>query len=348
MTQITVTPQKALVAALAVAVVGLGVSVGVLATSGPSCQSDPAAQIAALPAGSTFNGTGNCYTTEGLTLTKPVVINGGTFNDPDVRGDTSAPFNPIITIKQTSGVTVENVTLNGTNTAGGYHGNPYVGEVGIKVTASNNVELDNVTTNATFGDGLEFGFSPRKPPNVNMRVNGYTVNQAGRQGVTVAFLFGASLDGVTVNSAADTGVDFESDVGVGSGDVFFQNANIHKSVWLQEPLQSPISFTDSTLSGHVIDRGGAATSMTPVMFTGGSLTIARRISGTPPGGIWIDGPGNLVFNNVPIGRPAGVLSVTGLPWVVENGGHLSLTASPLSPITPIGVHDPSSSVSVSP
>lgn len=349
MSQITVTPKNALVGALVAAVVGLGVSVGLLAISAPTCQGDPATQIAALPAGATFNGTGNCYTTEGITVTKSVTINGGTYNDPDVLGNTSAPFNPIIKIKGASGVTVENVTLTGTNTGGGYHGNPYVGEEGIKATASSHLTLTNVTTANTFGDGLELGFSPRQPPNVTVAVDGYTVNQAGRQGVTIAFAFGVNIEDLNVVSTADTGLDFESDVGVGSGGVSVANSSIHKGVYFQEPLQAPIAFTNDAITGHVVDRAGAASaSSAGATFSEGSLTVARHISGTPPGGIWINGPGSLSFTNVPIGRPPGVEAVTGLPWVVVNGGHLSLAQSPLTPSTPIGVNDAASTVSITP
>ncbi len=77
-----------------------------------------------------------------------------------------------------------------------------VGEEGVQLISSSGVTLDNITTNDTFGDGLILAFTPRQPPSTNITVNDYTVNNAGRQGVTVAYVNGATLDGVTINSCS--------------------------------------------------------------------------------------------------------------------------------------------------
>lgn len=339
---------RILIVASATAFVVLGSSaavVGTASTASRRCHADPAAAIAALPAGATFYGSG-CYTTLGIELTKPITINGGTYNDPVTLG-ASAPVHAVFTVSKTNNVTVENVTINGQNAGGDYHGSPMVGEEGIRVISSSGIRLTNITTNDTFGDGLMLGFAPRQPPNTNIAVNGYTITNAGRQGVTVDYVNGAQLDGVTVNSSADAGIDFESDGSPSSGNVTFNYANVHHGgVWLQEPLSGPVAFNQSNISTHVVERGAAAASGQSVTFTGGSLTINRMIHGTPPGGIWIDGPGSLSFTDVPIGRVPGAADATGLAWVVENGGHLILHRCPTTP--PLGVADSASRVTGSP
>jgi hypothetical protein len=315
--------------------------VGAKSISSPRCKADPAADIAALPAGATFTGSG-CYSTLGIDLTKPITINGGTYNDPVTVG-AGAPVHPVFKVAETSGVTIENVTINGQNAAGGYQGDPLVGEEGVAVIASSSVTLNSDVVNDTFGDGLYLGFRPRQPPNTNIAVNGYTITNAGRQGVTVGYVNGATLDGVTVNSAADTGVDFESDGSPTSGNITFNDLNVVQgSVWLQEGLSGPVSFNQANIAAHVVDRGAAAASGQRVTFTGGSLTINRAIHGIPPAGIWINGPGSLSFIDMPIGRADGLANITGLAWYVENGGHLILNHCPTS--SPLGIADSTSTV----
>ena len=81
---------------------------------------DPAAAIEALPVGGVFHGSG-CYITGGIVITKPVTIDGGTYNDPVDTYTGRGSVLPIIRVKDTSYVTIENVVLNGANTVGGFH-----------------------------------------------------------------------------------------------------------------------------------------------------------------------------------------------------------------------------------
>jgi hypothetical protein len=330
------------IATATVVVLGSSADVaGAKSITSPRCKADPAASIAALPAGATFVGSG-CYRTSGIQITKPVTISGGTYNDPVTLG-AAAPVHPVFQVNEASGVTIENVTINGRNTDGGHHGVPLVGEEGISVIASSDVTLDGDVINDTFGDGLYLGFTPRQPPDTNIAVNGYTVTNAGRQGVTIGYVNGATLDGVTVNSAADAGVDFESDGSPTSGNITFNDLNVDEGgVWLQEGLSGPVAFNQANIATHVVDRGAAAVSGQLVTFTGGSLTINRVIHGIPPAGIWINGPGSLSFTDMPIYRVANPTDVTGLAWDVEDGGHLVLNHCPIT--TPLGLADSSSTV----
>jgi hypothetical protein len=320
------------------------------------CQPDPAAAIAALPAGGTFDGTGNCYTTLGIAIQQPgVTIDGGTYNDPTVAttGPVNTSINPIISV-QAPNVTVKNVTLNGLGD--GLYTNTDVGEEGIQVVsgggtqngvATTGVNLDNVTTNKTFGDGLILGFEPYQPP-PSVTVNNYTINLAGRQGLTVAYGSG-TFNNVTVNQGpiADTGVDFESDIdNFGPSNVIFNHLITNQGVLIQS-LEGPATFNDSTISDNIGLIGDAATSGSQVTMNGGSLAIRNDWHGTPPAGIWVNGGGNLSFNNVAISRLPGALPTTEA-WIAVNGANVIFNHSLGAMGPPLGTNDASSTVTVVP
>ncbi len=287
-----------------------------------------------------FNGTG-CYDTSGIVITEPVTINGGTYNDPATIGMNDVK--PIIRIKDTTDVSVENVVLNGLNTKGGYHPD-LVGEEGINVLSSTNVSLSNVRTNNTFGDGLIFGFQPRHAPSADILVSGYTVTKAGRQGITLAYVTGAVFNAVDIVSTADTGWDFESDGhGIGSGNITVNGAS-GRGVHMIEALSGPVTYNDSAISGDIAVVSEAATSGQPVTFNGGSILQHNRFSGIPPAGIWVKGPGNLIFVGVTIGRMPHTWRSTGPAWCVIDGGHLLLLKSPA--LDPQGTHDAKSTVTI--
>jgi hypothetical protein len=320
------------------------------------CQPDPAAAIAALPAGGTFDGTGNCYTTLGIAIQQPgVTIDGGTYNDPTVAttGPVNTSINPIISV-QAPNVTVKNVTLNGLGD--GLYTNTDVGEEGIQVVsgggtqngvATTGVNLDNVTTNKTFGDGLILGFEPYQPP-PSVTVNNYTINLAGRQGLTVAYGSG-TFNNVTVNQGpiADTGVDFESGIdNFGPSNVIFNHLITNQGVLIQS-LEGPATFNDSTISDNIGLIGDAATSGSQVTMNGGSLAIRNDWHGIPPAGIWVNGGGNLSFNNVAISRLPGALPASE-GWVAVNGANVIFNHSLGAMGPPLGTNDASSTVTVVP
>jgi len=309
------------------------------------CQPDPAAAIEALPAGGTWKGAG-CYTTMGIEITKnDVTIDGGTFEDPVVIGSPK-PIKPIIRVQGSSGDTIENVSLIGTNTVGGYHG-ALVGEAGIDVRYASDLTVYDVNTVNTFGDGITFGFEPREPESTGAKVTGLTITNAGRQGVTVAYLADSTFTNVTMNSSADTGVDFESDEpGIGSSNVTFTGYTGAKGFTFVEALQGPCAVNASTFSGDIGDTGDAATSGKPITFTGDTVAQRRFYNGLPPGGIFVNGPGNLTISGSTFTRNPGTQAPTGPAWVVENGGQLVLTGDTFVP--PLGTHDATSTVTVTP
>ena len=318
------------------------------------CKPDPAAAIAALPAGGVFNGSG-CYKTAGILITKPVTLNGGTYDDSvkaeskgQVKAEgTTAKVEPIIRIKDTSHVTISNVVLNGRNLAGGYRGLPWVNEEGIRILSSANVTLDNVSANNTYGDGLILGFEPGHPPTTDLTVNGYTINKAGRQGVTMAYATASTLNDVTINSSADAGWDFESDLtGIGAGNITINRPGGSKGILMQGTLAGPVTLNDSHFSGDIGLVRDAARSGQPVTFNRGTIVMRNRFSGTPPAGIWVDGPGNLTFNGVTFARRPSDGPPKSGAWVALDGAHLTFDNSTV--VAPLGANDPASTVTITP
>ena len=191
-------------------------------------------------------------------------------------------------------------------------------------------------------------FSIDHQPVSNLFVNGLTVTNAGRQGITVGYAKNSTLDNVNVVSSADTGWDFESDLnGVGSANLTINNAHDQKGIHFVEALEGPITFNNCQCVRHVHMKNDAAQSGQPVTFNGGSLELDRNTdTGDNVAGIVIDGPGRIAFNNVEITRMPGSFAPNGPAISVTKGGHLTLVGSPLP--APIGNHDRKSAVTVEP
>lgn len=285
----------------------------------------------------------------GILITKSVTINGGTYDDPSNFNPHFSPggLKPIIRIKDTAEVTIENVVLNGVN-PGGFH-RDLVGEAGIDVLSSDHVSITNVSINNTFGDGMTlFANIPKdKSPTTNLTVDGVTITNAGRQGLTIADVMGGTISNVDVVSSASMGWDFESDIGnVGSGYLTINNPVSRGGMRFIESLHGPITVNNCTCSRHVTDWSGAAASGEPITFNGGSIPLARSDNGMPPGGIFVAGPGHLVFNHVALGLEPGTSPPKGPSWYLTGGAHLELDESPVA--GPPGYHDAASAVTIVP
>jgi hypothetical protein len=180
-----------------------------------------------------------------------------------------------------------------------------VGQAGIKLQSTRNTVITNVTTDHTFGDGLEL-WTDQRPgygyPVTNLTVNGLTVRHAGRQGITFGDVSGATLTNVAVLQAADSGIDFESDLPlVGSGNVTIANSTVcycgaRTSINSIDYLSGPVQLTNDTLAGHfVVENPQSANGFT---MTGGSLALPRFSPGTPPSGIFAGRGGHITFIGV--------------------------------------------------
>jgi len=285
-----------------------------------------------LPAGSVFqSSTTACYLVpDGILLTKPITIIGGTFYDPLVERLTNVrPYgalHPIILIKNTSKVTLSGLSVLGANTNGGYHAD-LVGEAGVKIMSSSDLTLTGITAKNTFGDGLELvaNFTDHiNTPVTRLSVDGYTTINAGRQGITVAELTNSTLNNVTVISPGSTGFDFESDLpGQGSGNVTISNCVNDHGFNLTEFFTGPITIANCTGFHHVTLRTSANSA--PITFVGGTLSC-RRADPQP----CIDQTGgSLAFTGVNIARMAGVMKITQPVWSVDQAGALRFERSPI-------------------
>ena len=273
------------------------------------CKADPSALISALPSGGTFHGDGCYYVPNGIKITKPVTIDGGIYFDanttpPPFTGHGQPQLNPIIDVVSTGHVTLENLVVQGTNADGGYHWE-LVGQAGIKLQSTRNTVITNVITSRTFGDGLEL-WTDQRPgygyPVTDLTVNGLIVRRAGRQGITFGHVSGATLNNVSVLEAADSGIDFESDLPqVGSGNVTIANSTVcycgaRTSINSIDYLSGPVQLTNDTLAGHfVVENPQSANGFT---MTGGSLALPRVSPGTPPAGIFASRGGHIRFIGV--------------------------------------------------
>lgn len=303
--------------------------------------------LASLPAGSTFHGSGCYLVPDGITITRPITIDGGTYEDLSTV-ETADPgqrlrIQPIIHIVDTHDVTIENVALVGAHTDTGFH-RRLVGQAGIDMLSSSHVAIANVAISNTYGDGLTFGFQPRYPPNTDVQVNGVTITNAGRQGVTMAYITESTLSHVTVASAAEESWDFESDIpNVGSGEI-----TLNDPVWTQgfrvvESLSGPITVNNANGSKHITLMDEAAASGQSVTFNGGTILLRTNDYGTPPAGIYVTG-GSMTFNGTTIGAVATKQQARGLAWMVIDGGHLAFHHSTIS--APAGTNDARSTVTV--
>lgn len=320
--------------------VGLGTALGVTLSS-PSCNGDPSAEIAALPSGGTFNGAGACYTVpNGITLSKPVTVENATFNDPSNTLPAKGDIKPIVKVLDTSDVTIQNVQANGANTKGAYSPTLAKG-AGFSVLSSSNVTLTNDSSSDTYGDGLYLmgNFPKDKLPVSNLTVNGFTVTNAGRNGLTPADVTDSSISGLTVNSAALVNVDFESDLtGVGAGNLGFFGGNLG-GIHVSETLTGPVTFT-GTATGRVFQTTSSTVPAAfPVTFTDGTLTIPADKNG-----IFLKGPVSFVFTHTNIVRSAEKRPAPAY-WL-RDGANLTLNQTPIPP--PAGIADASSTVTVNP
>ncbi len=289
-----------------------------------------------LPAGSTFrSSTTACYLVPyGIRLTRPITVIGGTFFDPTADRSAGTLYNslkPIILIKDTSHVTVREVSVLGTNTLGDFHAR-LVGQAGIKVMSSTDVTLTGITAKDTFGDGLELvaDFTGHiNLPVTGLTVEGYTTINAGRQGITLAEVASSVLNHVNVINPADDGFDFESDIpGVGSNNVTISNCTDEHGFNLIEFFSGPITVTNCTGFHHV--TLGSLHSNAPITFVGGTMLCRRR---NPVPCIKQDG-GSLTFRGVSIDRMLGPGPISELAWSVQGGGSLAFIHSPVQ--TPFG------------
>jgi hypothetical protein len=285
------------------------------------------AYLAALPDGAVFTSPPTaCYLAdEGIKITHPVSVVGGRFEDhstvvpPRLPGRGAPSLHPIVLIKETSDVTIAGVDLVGADLTGTYHA-ALVGQSGIDVRSSSNVTITDVSTLDTFGDGLTLFLAAGHGKDRNITVDGLTVTRAGRQGVTPAFVSGATFSHVDIVSTADSAWDFESDLPtMGTGNITISDSTWKGRVNLIEPLTGPLTFINDHGSGSLLFDD--ATNQ-PIAVTDSTLLLPADDWGTPAAGIVLHG-GSLTFSHDTLGRVPSKKPPTGPAWHVTGTGHLT-------------------------
>ena len=297
--------------------------------------------LASLPDGAVFTSPASaCYLVdEGVKITHPLTIVGGQFHDnansvpARVPGRGAPSLHPIILIKETSDVTIKGVDLVGANPSGNYHA-ALVGQSGIDVRSSSNVTITDVTTLDTFGDGLTLFLAAGHGKDRNIRVDGLTITRAGRQGITPAFVSGATFSHVDIVSTADSAWDFESDLPtMGTGDITISYSMWKGRVNLIEPLTGPLTFNHDASSGSLLFDDPTNQ---PITVSNSTLLLPANDWGDPAAGVVLHG-GTLTFANDVLGRQPSKKPPTGPAWHVTGTGHLSFihttVAAPLGSST---------------
>jgi hypothetical protein len=308
-----------------------------------NCSTDVSAQLDAyldsLPDGSVFTSPATaCYLVdEGILVDHPLGIVGGTFRDdansvpPRVPGKEAPSLHPIILVKLTSDVTIEDVNLVGANAVGGYH-ETLVGQSGIDVRSSSNVTISDVTTLNTYGDGLVLANAAGGGKDTNITVDGLTVTRAGRQGITPAFVSGATFSHVAIVSEADSAWDFESDLpNMGTGNVTITDSTWKGRINVNEPLTGPLTFDHDSSSGSFMLDDAKIPQL--VVVSNSTMLLPANDWGTPCAGIVQHG-GTLTFSHDVLGREPSRKPPTGQAWHVNNFGHLNFVHT--SVIAPLG------------
>jgi len=337
--------------AAALALTAVAVAVGVQApqraagVAPADCQSDPSAAIAALAPGDTFYGSGCYLVPNGITLTQPVTLVGGTYVDPSTTKSPSGRVQPVIWVSHTTDVTLQGLTIIGGNPTGAFV-KKLVGQAGIELMNTARVTIEDVSVSGTFGDGLElWANAPNElTPNTDVSVDGLAITKAGRNGISLSDVYGATFTNVSIDSWGLTSVDFESDIaGIGAGNVTFADSTWGGTIFT-EAVTGPLSFERCTNSNTIRLTARAATTF-PITFSDGSLAIGSKATNI---GVYAHGPTDVTFNNetfTRLPRPNGKPQKTPM-WNASAGAKLTFNNSTLS--MPLGINDATSVVTINP
>ncbi len=194
---------------------------------------------------------GACYLINGgiaIIAAQGLTIAGGTWEDQTAPqpGASQDDMVPAFWFKGGSNITLENLSINGSNPGGYTPAGAFA--AGIRSDGIIGFRVTNVNVNNVWGDGLEL--TPLRAADdsstiilnasENVFVYGLSVNGAGRQGVTLASVNGASLSAVRLKHIGLDFFDVEADQGNegarnvtingcetgGVGGLFFANAGM--------------------------------------------------------------------------------------------------------------------------
>jgi hypothetical protein len=130
-------------------------------------------------------------------------------------------------LKGGSDLSLENMTLVGTNTSAANTGDsatcnpsgPDEWEYGVNFEGVNTGNLTNLNVNHVCGDFVEMesgldskGANVWTEPSTNITVTGGTFQYAGRQGFSPTNISGLTINGISMSHVAQDGIDLETDV----------------------------------------------------------------------------------------------------------------------------------------
>ena len=219
------------------------------------------------------------YTLRGLTN---VSIIGGLWVDSNTNpcpftkcGGGSALGRAAFTVLDGSGVTFNDLTINGAN-VGGFHYH-LADNAGINVEGTAGVTISHVSISHVFGDALTLGalYQGVNPhvtttPVTNAVVTSFTANAAGRQGIAAVDVNGLTASNLTIGSTGYESLDFEADtLGIGARNVTVTGAQ----------LVAPINISSAGASTGPITISNAS-----VTGAAGDAVNVKNLNGTPYAG----------------------------------------------------------------
>jgi hypothetical protein len=230
---------------------------------------------------------GACYQVdEGLLLTFPtdLTVDGGTFENLSTEPQPSTGHGtprglPVFNVLSGSGVTFENLTIDGAD-PGGYLAKMAFAS-GIQFQGTHDATVTNVSITDTFGDGItldplrndsDHEGSGILSPTDDAIISDVTITGAGRMGIAFVSVNGASVSAVSISNVGLDTFDVESD----QSDEGTQNLTIN-------------GCTSSTAGpGDFFADGGAGSGPST-----GNITVSNCVMEQPQSGtvILIDRPG---------------------------------------------------------
>jgi hypothetical protein len=245
-----------------------------------------------LPANATVDPPPNaCYQVDqGLLLKFPVnlTIDGGTYENLSTapsgqNGNGTQRGDPVFNVLGGSGVTLENMTIQGVN-PGGYLAKMAFAS-GIQLQGTQDATITNVTITATYGDGITLdplrNGSNHKGSGIlsatdNATISDVTINGAGRMGIAFVSVGGASVPGATVSNVSISNIGLDTfDVEADQGDEGTQNVTIDGCT------------ASTTGAGDFFADGGAGSGKSTGNITVENCTMDEAQAGTA---LWVDRP----------------------------------------------------------
>ncbi len=271
---------------------------------------------------------GACYQVdEGLNLNFPnnLTIDGGTYENlsttpATTTGSGTQRGNPVFNALGGKGLTLENMTISGAN-PGGY--NPKMAfAAGIVLQGTTGATIENVSINATFGDGITLNplrsaadhkGSGILSPTVNVTISDINITGPGRMGIAFVSVNGASVSSVTIDNVGLDTFDVEAD----QGNEGSQNVTIS-------------GCTASTSGpGDFFADGGSSSGKATGNITVENCTMSQPQAGTA---IWVRRPttgtvprGPFLFDNDTFDCGAN----TTVACVIDSGGTVTVQNSSL-------------------